>query len=187
MMLENATMRSLAGSPLVGGAVFAALIAGFMLTIGAAVSDIVDRRQSLAASEDMLDQLKSRNGSRSGNGATLTRSGSPFLEGPTLTVAGASLLQAVAGVIAQAGGTLQSSQIDVEGDGAKDGFVRLVVSCEIDQVSLQKLLYDIEAGMPFLFIDQFDAQMPQVTAAGDAGAGRMRIILGVSGQWRRGR
>jgi general secretion pathway protein M len=47
---------------------------------------------------------------------------------------------------------------------------------------LQQLLYDLEAGMPFLFIDQLVVQTP--TAASGPGSGKLRILLTVSGQWR---
>jgi general secretion pathway protein M len=65
--------------------------------------------------------------------------------------------------------------------------VGLLVSCEMEQPSLQKLLYDLEAGMPFLFIDQLDVQVPQLTAVNDRGVGRVRVVLGVSGQWQGGK
>src|SRR6185295_12857992 len=84
------------------------------------------------------------------------RPGTPFLEGPTVTVAGAALLQRVATAVGNVGGTIQSSQVDVAGIEAKNGLVGLVVSCEMEQPALQKLLYDLEAGMPFLFVDQLD-------------------------------
>jgi general secretion pathway protein M len=53
----------------------------------------------------------------------------------------------------------------------------------MDQPALQKLLYDLEAGMPFLFVDQLDVQVPQTTVANENGSGRIRVVLGVSGQW----
>jgi len=37
--------------------------------------------------------------------------------------------------------------------------------------------------MPFLFVDQLDVQVPQTTATNEDGAGRIRVVLGVSGQW----
>jgi general secretion pathway protein M len=40
-----------------------------------------------------------------------------------------------------------------------------------------------EAGMPFLFVDQLDVQVPQTTATSENGSGRIRVVLGVSGQW----
>jgi len=111
------------------------------------------------------------------------RSGTPFLEGPTVTVAGAALLQRVANAVSNAGGTIQSSQVDILGTQAKDGFVGLLISCEMEQPALQKLLYDLEVGMPFLFVDQLDVQVPQTTAGNEAGVGKIRVVLGVSGQW----
>ena len=65
-----------------------------------------------------------------------------------------------------------------------DGLVGLTVSCEFDQPALQKVLYDIEAGMPFLFVDQLDVQAPQ-TAAVDGNV-RLHVTLGISGQWKGG-
>jgi general secretion pathway protein M len=53
----------------------------------------------------------------------------------------------------------------------------------MEQPALQKLLYDLEAGMPFLFVDQLDVQVPQTTAARESSTGRVRVVLGVSGQW----
>lgn len=104
-----------------------------------------------------------------------------------MTVAGANLLQRVAAAVGNVGGSVQSSQVDVTGAQVKDGFVGLVVSCELDQPALQKLLYDLEAGMPFLYVDQLDVQVPQTTALNEAGTGRVRVILGVSGQWQAGK
>jgi general secretion pathway protein M len=113
----------------------------------------------------------------------LAPAGTPFLEGPTVTVAGATLLQRVAAAVGNVGGTIQSSQVDILGTQAKDGFVGLLVSCEMEQPALQKLLYDLEVGMPFLFVDQLDVQVPQTTAANEGGVGKIRVVLGVSGQW----
>jgi general secretion pathway protein M len=47
---------------------------------------------------------------------------------------------------------------------------------------LQELLYDLEAGMPFLFVDQLVVQTP--TAEAGEQPVRLRVLLGVSGQWR---
>jgi general secretion pathway protein M len=106
----------------------------------------------------------------------------PFLEGPTVTVAGAALLQRVAAAVGNVGGTIQSSQVDVLGTQARDGLVGLV-SCEMEQPALQKLLYDLEVGVPFLFVDQFDVQVPQTTATNEGGAdqGRARRVRAMAG------
>ena len=64
--------------------------------------------------------------------------GSPFLEGQTVNVAGAALLQRVATAVNQIGGSVLSSQVDLQKADAKDGWIGLVVSCEIEQAALQQ-------------------------------------------------
>jgi general secretion pathway protein M len=187
MSTGHSITRTLTHSPLIAVVLYIAVAGALLATAGIAVSDIVDHARGLAQTSDLLDQLRGR-GTRGGAAAALGKEhpGTPFLEGPTVTVAGATLLQRVAAAVADVGGTVQSSQVDVSGLQVKDGFVGLVVSCEMEQPGLQKLLYDLEAGMPFLFVDQLDVQVPQTTATDEGGSGRVRVVLGVSGQWQGG-
>lgn len=184
MTTSQVITRTLTHSPLIAVVLYVAVAGGLLATAGFAVSDIIGHQRALAQTSDLLDQLQGRR-PRGGGTSPLAAGhpGTPFLEGPTVTVAGATLLQRVATAIGNVGGTIQSSQVDVLGTQAKDGFVGLVVSCEMEQASLQKLLYDLEAGMPFLFVDQLDVQVPQTTALNEGGTGRIRVVLGVSGQW----
>jgi general secretion pathway protein M len=184
MNAQHAITRALTRSPLIAVVLYAAVLGGLLATAGFSIADIVDHRQALSQTADLLDQLRGRK-PRGADAASLAAAhpGTPFLEGPTVTVAGATLLQRVAAAIGNVGGTIQSSQVDVLGTQARDGLVGLVVSCEMEQPALQKLLYDLEAGMPFLFVDQLDVQVPQTTATSETGSGRIRVVLGVSGQW----
>jgi general secretion pathway protein M len=176
-----ATLRkSLVTSPIVAATAYAVLL---ILLLAVAINSIVDmlgQRSSVAATADMLAQLEGRKsfaiGVRSGDAAM--PSGSPFLEGATVTVAGAALMQRVASAVTKAGGNVLSSQLDLHGPHAKTGFVNMVTNCELDQSAMQALLYDLEAGMPFLFVDQLDIQTASAT-----GDGKLRFLLGVSGQW----
>jgi general secretion pathway protein M len=171
-------------SPLIAVLLYVVVIAGLLAMAGTAVSSILDHQRTLAQTSDLLDQLRGRRARGAGTSPLAAEHpGTPFLEGPTVTVAGATLLQRVAAAVGNVGGTIQSSQVDVAGTQAKDGFVGLVVSCEMEQPALQKLLYDLEVGMPFLFVDQLDVQVPQTTATNDGGVGKIRVVLGVSGQW----
>ncbi|MGL9620836.1 type II secretion system protein GspM [Bradyrhizobium sp. U531] len=180
----NAVSRALAASPLIAVVLYVAVTGGLLLMAGLSIADVIAHRQALAQTSDLLDQLRGRKGgAKNVATASAEHPGRPFLEGPTVTVAGANLLQRVAAAVGNVGGSVQSSQVDVSGAQTKDGFVGLVVSCELDQPALQKVLYDLEAGMPFLFVDQLDVQVPQTTALNEAGTGRVRVILGVSGQW----
>ena len=182
MNAGNVMTRALQ-SPLIAVMAYFAVLGSLAFTSAVAIVNIFDHQRALAQTSDLLDQLRGRK-PRDPAQLSAEHPGTPFLEGPTVTVAGAALLQRVASAVGNAGGTIQSSQVDVLGKEAKDGFVGLVVSCEMEQPALQKVLYDLEAGMPFLFVDQLDVQVPQTTARNEAGSGRIRVMLGVSGQWK---
>jgi general secretion pathway protein M len=182
MSTGHAITRTLTRSPLIAVVLYVVVIGGLIAMAGLAVANILDHQRALAQTSDLLDQLQGRRARGAGT-SPLAPPGTPFLEGPTVTVAGATLLQRVAAAVGNVGGTIQSSQVDLLGTQAKDGFVGLLVSCEMEQPALQKLLYDLEVGMPFLFVDQLDVQVPQTTATNESGVGKIRVVLGVSGQW----
>jgi general secretion pathway protein M len=176
-----ATLRkSLVGSPIIAGAVYAGLVAALLIIAASSLIDLYNQRASVAASAAMLEQLEGRKplAADKRSADTAAPSGSAFLEGATVTVAGAALLQRVATAVTKAGGNVLSSQLDVQGGpNAKPGFISMVANCELEQSALQALLYDLEAGMPFLFVDQLDIQVAT------AGESKLRFLLGVSGQW----
>ncbi len=158
-------------------------VAALIAVAGTALADLYDRYVAVRSATDLLTQLEARNAVNRGPTAPGNPSptGSPFLEGPTVTVAGAALLQRVAGAVTRLGGNVLSSQVDVSSVAARPNSVGLLVSCEIDAPTLGQLLYDIEAGMPFLFVDQLTVQAPQ--SIGRVEGGRLRVMLGISGQW----
>jgi general secretion pathway protein M len=168
--------------PLLG---YAALIIGLAVIAWLALASLAGDYADYAAAADLLDRLEGRKPATGPSGLASGMSGSPFLEGPTVEVAGAALQQRVVAAVREAGGNVQSSQVDLEGPQAKQGYVSLSANCEVGQGALQQLLYDLESGMPFLFIDQLVVQMPQ----SDGGArvetegARMRVQIDVSGQW----
>ena len=182
MNLAATLRKSLKTSPVAAAIAYAGLVIVLLAMAASSVVDIFGQRASVAASAEMLAQLEGRKvavaGGRSDDAGA--PSGSAFLEGATVTVAGAALLQRVAGAVTKLGGNVLSSQLDVQGTQAKAGFVSMVANCELDQAALQPLLYDLEAGMPFLFIDQLDIQVSTATSAPE---GKLRFLLGVSGQW----
>lgn len=178
MSFATTLRKTLVNSPPVAATAYAALLILLLVVAISSVADILNQRSSVAATATMLEQLEGRKAPAAGRaGEAGMPTGSAFLEGATVTVAGAALLQRVASAVTKAGGNVLSSQLDVQGPHAKAGFVSMVASCEMDQAALQALLYDLEAGMPFLFIDQLDIQVAS------AGEGKLRFLLGVSGQW----
>ncbi len=182
MIAAHPIDRHLARYPLGAAFAYVALVALLVAITWAALADIAARRSAVEGAADMLARLEGRPlypYADANVPAGAAPAGSPFLDGQTVTVAGAALLQRVAGAVTRVGGNVLSSQVELQGTQAKDGYVSLIASCEIEQAALQQLLYDVEAGMPFLFIDQLVAQAP--AAAGEGG--RMRVLLSVSGLW----
>jgi len=183
-MTSSFINRHLARFPLAAAICYAAVVLAFVLLAAFAVLDVLERRDAVAASADTLSRLEGRALPRppvAGVGEATVMTGSPVLEGPTVTVAAAVLMQRVAGAITRVGGNILSSQVDLQGNQAKDGFVSVSVNCEVEQPSLQKLLYDLEAGMPLLFVDQLVAEAPEGVAG--AAGGKIRVLISVSGQW----
>jgi general secretion pathway protein M len=170
----------LARFPSAAAICYVAVIVGFLLTTWFFTSDVLERRQAVAETSDILGQLDGRKASANGS-ETAILTGSPVLEGQTVTVAGATLLQRVAGAVTRLGGNILSSQVDLQGAQSKNGFVKVSINCELDQPSLQQLLYDLEGGMPFLFVDQLVAQAPETGM--DALRGKMNVSILVSAQW----
>jgi len=146
------------------------------------LGDMFDQHGQVAAASNMLEQLDGRRPPAARSGDVTVPSGSPYLEGATVTVAGANLLQRVAGAVVKLGGNVLSTQLDVQGAPSRSGLLSMIASCEIEQSQLQKLLYDLEAGMPFLFVDQLEVQTPLNNS--ETEGGKLRILLTVSGQWR---
>jgi general secretion pathway protein M len=181
MNLTAPLRKSFTTSPIMAAAAYAGLLIVLLAMIVSSIVDMLDQQAALASSAAMLEQLEGRKAPAPGGRSAEAGmpSGSAFLEGATVTVAGAALLQRVAGTVTKLGGNVLSSQLDVQGTHARAGFVSMVASCELDQPALQPLIYDLEAGMPFLFIDQLSVQAPTTSS----GEGKLRILLAVSGQW----
>jgi general secretion pathway protein M len=175
--------RNLSISPPVAALLYAAVLGILLWMIASDIADLLARRQQYDGATAMLAQIEGRKApsARRGKNDTQAPTGSVFLEGTTVTVAGAALLQRVAGAVAKVGGNVLSTQVELQGSQSKVGFVSVIVSCEVDQVGLQQLTYDLEAGLPLLFVDQLMAQAPAAVAS--TGEGRLRVLLTVSGQW----
>jgi general secretion pathway protein M len=159
------------------GAIILLLLAGSW----SSVVDLLDRGVDIAAARGALERLEGQQRRNTHNEAIAPPSGSPLLEGTTVTIAGASLLQRVSGAVTSFGGSIQSSQVELQGAQGKAGFVGIITSCELDQSALQKLLYELEAGLPFLFVDRLVVQAPIALSATQEG--RLRVLLAVSGRW----
>ena len=174
-MTQNPTLSRLLATPVFAAGSYLCVMILLLLVIASGFTDIVSQRAEVAGLRTMLEQFEGRKPAAGrGQGPVLAGpAGSPFLEGATVTVAGAVLLQRVTAVVTKLGGNVLSSQVDLQGKQAKIGFLTIIASCDIDQIGLQQLLYDLEAGQPFLFVDQLSVASCACCSA-SPGNGRVR-------------
>lgn len=158
---------------------YLALVVLFTFVTGDGIIQLLQRREAVAQSAEILEKMgtKGRIQHPAARPDVSIPAGSPFLEGASSSVAGATLLHRVTAATKRVNGNTLSSQVDLQGTRAKAGFISATFSVEIEPAALQPLLYDLEAGMPFLFIDELSVQAP--SSGTDP---KLRIILGVSAQ-----
>lgn len=161
---------------------YAALVAVLGAIAFGAVSQLMERQTAIAEARDMLDRLEGRKPLNAAARAGIEdHAGSPFLEGPSLTVAGAVLMQRVSSAVEQADGHITSSRVELEAAAFGPDFVAVTATLDLPAAELQNLLFDLEAGQPFLFVGQLVVQ-----GQGDAAEttkAPMRVTLTVYGRW----
>jgi general secretion pathway protein M len=183
MILSSQITDILPRRQIASSLLFVAIVLACMAVFLLALSDLWDKYLAVSTSSETLGRLQSRSSTglaaADSSDARHAR-GSPLLEGQTVTVASAALLRRATAAITGVGGNLLSSEVDPTSPESKDGQVRITVTCELEESALQPLLYDIEAGAAFLFVEQL---VVQTSSAANEG-GRLRVVLGVSGAWR---
>ncbi len=157
------------------------LCAAVALALGAAAATALALRQAqgdVALLGAEAQALQARE-TRLGRGRGGDRNAAPFFQARSITLAGAALQQRIEAAISAAHGRLISSKVDVAPRG---GANRIDLSAEltIAENDMQALLFDLETGRPYLFVDAFEARAPE-----GAGTQGLRVSLSVSGQWSR--
>jgi general secretion pathway protein M len=160
---------------------YAATIALLCSAIAWLSIDMVERYASYRDALETLAKFESRSPIGADAESESWPPGSPFLEGQTATVASATLLQQVTGVITRVGGSVVSTEVEAQAAQPKDNYLRVIATCDLEQPALQRLLHQIEAGLPFLFVDQLLVQ----SSATPNESSRLRVRLVVSGLWPR--
>jgi general secretion pathway protein M len=135
----------------------------------------------------LLSQLQvraaNRNNARLKSGAIAPAAA--FLAAPTQGLAGAQLqayLQSVANtnhaVLISAG--MEPAKYEDQPDS-----IRVQATLDANLQSLQALLYQLESGTPYVFVDSLNIQMPGVNAQHAIEDPLLRITLGLRAVWRR--
>jgi len=183
MSWSTSLRRIFVNSPAAAAILYAATFVALLWVGASAVVDLIAKREQLNDTNAQLAQFsgRKREGGTAAASTSTAPGGSVFVEGRTVTIAGAALVQRFTEAISKVGGSVQSTQVELPAARGNENRISVVASCELEQPALQQLLYDLEAGSPFLFVDQLHVQQPLVAAAG--GVGRLTVLVTVSGQW----
>ena len=138
---------------------------------------IYDAHENIDSLKEQSAALEARE-RRASRLTGLVRDASPLIEAKSVTLAGAALQQRLEASIASARGRLVSFKLDVAPRGDERQVV-LAVELAIAEPDLQTLLFDLETGHPYIFVEAVEARAPEATQQDAA----MRVSLRVSGQW----
>jgi general secretion pathway protein M len=159
---------------------YVVVVLGFCSIGMVQLSGLIERYGDLTTAMEKLGKLQGRTQKSSRQDSSHWPPGSPFLEGTTDTLASASLLQRMITSITRAGGTLVSSEVEPQVKQANNNYLKANASCEFAKIeALQQVLHDLEAGMPFLFVDRLSVESIKDVDKAE----RLRVRLVVSGMW----
>jgi general secretion pathway protein M len=135
----------------------------------------------------LLSQLEARaanrNNTRLKSGAVAPAAA--FMVAPTQRLAGAQLQAYLQPVADTHHAVIISSGMEPTKHEDKPDSIRLQATPDADLQSLQALLYQLESGPPYVFVDSLNIQIPGVTAQRAIEDALIRVTLGLRAVWRR--
>ncbi|HSA81420.1 MAG TPA: type II secretion system protein GspM [Geminicoccaceae bacterium] len=141
----------------------ALLLAGYVFVVAPVLAAYRDTRQAIQEAQDLLQRYRTLAGERTQLTEELAAleeraaQAGGYLEGSTDALAAVELQDRVRRIIERAGGQLQSTQILPASAVDATAPVRraaLRIQLEIAISGLQSVLYELEAGQPYLFVNE---------------------------------
>ena len=109
-----------------------------------------------------------------------------FLNAQTPGLATAQLEAHVSDLAATVRANLVSSAAQQQDRSDEPGAIRIQANVDLDYDALQALLYELEAGAPYIFVESMTVRPAGASSVGRAGPGLMRASLGLKALWRAG-
>lgn len=171
------------------------LLVFLLLAAGGAFAGIgvlETRKIELDAMQTQLDNLKRRRPPAPAKDSTLKLSVKPFLSEESVALAANALQRRVVGLIEETDGKLITVGVDppVTGDEELARRVSVQVTAELTNEGLQKVLYEIEKSVPFVFVDSLGVSRKETgngtESAETQGEPHLSVSLSVTGYRRKG-
>jgi general secretion pathway protein M len=143
-----------------------------------------DAAREFGARSALLSQLEAHR-----NNARLKSSpiapAAAFMAVPTQGLAGAQLQAYLQRVADTHHAVIISSGLEPNKHEDQADSIRLQATLDADLQSLQALLYQLESGTPYVFVDSLNIQIPGVNAQHAVEDPLLRVTLGLRAVWRR--
>jgi general secretion pathway protein M len=147
-----------------------------------AVQDLADRSELLSRIEA---RAKASNDARARSGAVAPAAA--FLDAATQGLAGAQLQAHVEQMASVHHAVLISSSIEPAKREDPPDSIRLQATVDLSLQALQTLLYQLESGTPYVFVDSLAVQISGATTQHATEDPLLRISFGLRAVWRRGK
>ena len=147
-----------------------------------------DAVTELAQRQDMLARLSARLRSSDDANHKVKLAAAPpraFIEAAAPGLASADL-QAYVAKLAERHAALVSFGAQASVDDKATDAIRIEASMDISLRALQVLLYQLESGTPYVFVDNMTVRSAAATTAGGSGDLPLRVTLGLRAPWHRG-
>lgn len=168
------------------GGGFCALLMICAVAITGALQARVNALQHLTEQRDQLAALEARSRPAANRRAQAQRLAAPataFLDAPTSGLATAQFQAYLSELVTSQHAVLVSSGVRADREDKSDA-IRLQISLNATLAALQTLLYRLESGAPYVFVDALLVQ-PGGAAERTAGDAVLKVNLTVHAFWRR--
>lgn len=171
---------------------FLAYAAALLVTIAWAVTSDGAYRElqaSYAGKSEVLASLKKRApADLAGSRPAFANLEAATIAAPSETVAASALQRYLLDRLESAGGSVQSVQAETSRETKPPGLLKLSAQLAFDapMVALQRFLYELETGLPYVFVDSLGTQPTTVVQPGTRAGDRLRVTLIVSSYWKVG-
>ena len=166
-------------------AVLAVMLLACVFVAGLSVQMRSDAGRELAERRELLSRLQTKMRADTGR-SNVAAPPTAFLDAPTQGIASAKLQAHLAQLAdLQHAGLMSSGGEAVKRDEAPDT-IRLQATLEMNLKALRGMLYQLESGTPYVFVDALTVQPASATAGRVIEDPQLRATLSLRAFWRRG-
>jgi general secretion pathway protein M len=141
--------------------------------------ELTERREALS------HEARARSGTEAHARMKSEAPAAAFLDGPTVGLAAAQLQAYLSQVAASQQATLISYGVEPTRREDTPDSIRAQATLDVSQMSLQRLLYQLESRTPYVFVDALALQPPSAAEQRTAQA-NLRLTMSLHALWRRG-